>query len=310
MSSRFTVLASGSSGNASLLQTPRGGLLLDCGLPPQELSQRLDKIGVSWSAVNAVVITHTHSDHWNRYTLEHLRRLSIPLYAHPQHQAFLTSVPAFLPLQRAKLVNDYLPGVEFHPIPQLCCMAVHVPHDSDPTFAIRCNSAPNAEGNGWSVGLASDLGTLTQDFLNLFAGVDVLAIEFNHDERLERSSRRPRFLVNRVLSDLGHLSNTQAAEAVRLLADAIAPHHLQAVVQLHLSRECNTADLAQAAARSLWEHAPQKCVRIITAKQHEPVESVVLNAGPQRAVRVPVLAATVEPKPRMNQLILPGMDDA
>ena len=75
-------------------------------------------------------------------------------------------------------------------------------------------------------------------------------VEFNHCVKLERASRRPRFLVERVLSDYGHLSNRQAAEAVRALAEADEPGGLTAVVQLHLSRDCNTPELAAEAGRA------------------------------------------------------------
>ena len=84
MTGRFTVLASGSSGNAALLETDGYGLLIDCGLHPRMLSARLREIGVSWERINAVVLTHTHGDHWKEYTLSDLRSRKI-LYAHPDH---------------------------------------------------------------------------------------------------------------------------------------------------------------------------------------------------------------------------------
>jgi glyoxylase-like metal-dependent hydrolase (beta-lactamase superfamily II) len=85
MSARFTVLASGSSGNASLLEWDGFGLLIDCGLPPRELGRRLAAVGRGWEHVSAVLLTHTHGDHWNRFTLGHLARLRRPLVAHPRH---------------------------------------------------------------------------------------------------------------------------------------------------------------------------------------------------------------------------------
>src|SRR5262249_12616327 len=80
MPMRFTVLASGSGGNARLLQIDGFGLLLDMGLGPRQLAQRFTLVGVSWDDIQAVVLTHTHSDHWRIATMTHLWRRRIPLY--------------------------------------------------------------------------------------------------------------------------------------------------------------------------------------------------------------------------------------
>src|SRR5258708_29811235 len=100
MGLRFTVLASGSGGNAALVQSDDFGLLIDVGLGPRQLSARLSAAGSSWSAVDAVVLTHTHSDHWKDRTLGYLRAHGIPLYCHPAHQPNLrTYAPAFRTLE-------------------------------------------------------------------------------------------------------------------------------------------------------------------------------------------------------------------
>lgn len=296
MTHRMTVLASGSAGNATLIEGDGFGLLVDCGLPPQELSARLQVAGASWQSVNAVVITHTHTDHWNRYTLEHLRRLNIPFFAHRKHHDALAVHAAYGPLQRAGLTHDYQPGERLPLGGGLSVTAVQVPHDSDPTFAVRTDYAGDA--GGWSVGVASDLGKVPDGLYELFAGVDVLGIEFNHDERMERASRRPRFLVERVLGDYGHLSNAQAADAVRRFAEV---SELQAVVQLHLSRDCNTAELANEAGRTAVEGMS---TQVITATQWHPTASLPLVPHPSKPVR----STTRTPPRRSVQLSLPGLE--
>src|SRR5262245_15662592 len=77
---QFTVLASGSGGNASLIDADGFGVLLDVGLGPRQLAARLAAAGADWKHVHAVLLTHTHSDHWNETTLNHLLKLKIPLY--------------------------------------------------------------------------------------------------------------------------------------------------------------------------------------------------------------------------------------
>src|SRR5689334_1514021 len=103
---RFTVLASGSGGNASLVESDGFGVLIDVGLGPRQLAARLTAAGLSWSAVQAVLLTHTHSDHWKDATLAYLHRHKIPLYCHANHHTVLcTYSDGFLALQNAGLVR-------------------------------------------------------------------------------------------------------------------------------------------------------------------------------------------------------------
>ena len=89
MSLRFTVLASGSGGNASLVESDGLGVLIDAGLGPRQLAQRLTSAGASWARVHAVLLTHAHSDHWKGRTFAHLLRRRIPLYCHPNTHPIL-----------------------------------------------------------------------------------------------------------------------------------------------------------------------------------------------------------------------------
>src|SRR4051812_30085170 len=103
---QFTVLASGSGGNASLIEADGFGVLLDTGLGPRQLAARLEAAGVSWKCVRAALLTHTHSDHWNESTFNYLLKLKIPLYCHPEHHAVLhTYCAAFPGLCAAGLVR-------------------------------------------------------------------------------------------------------------------------------------------------------------------------------------------------------------
>ncbi|MGL6095643.1 MAG: MBL fold metallo-hydrolase [Fimbriiglobus sp.] len=289
MPARLTVLASGSSGNAALLERDGFGLLIDCGLGPHELANRLALAGSSWTAVNAVILTHTHSDHWNAPTLAHIRRLNVPLFAHARHLDTLAARREYEPLRRAGLLVPYAPDREFELRPGLKCQPIAVPHDSDPTFAFRF------DGPGWSLGYASDVGRPTDELAAAFAEVDVLALEYNHDVRMQRASRRPRILIDRVLGDFGHLSNVEAGH---LTARIAAGGRLRAVVQLHLSRECNRPDLAVAAGRAaVATDAP--AARIVTAPQFAVTKPVPLD--PQSWAAIPVVRRSV-------QMLLPGLE--
>src|SRR5947209_6764030 len=105
MAARFTSLASGSAGNACLIQDDGFGVLLDFGLGPRMLAGRMAARALTWRNVHAVVLSHTHADHWREVTLVHLARLGVPLYCHPAHaEALATQSTGFLALHAVGLV--------------------------------------------------------------------------------------------------------------------------------------------------------------------------------------------------------------
>ena len=293
MTARFTMLASGSGGNAALIEVDGFGLLIDCGLQAKDLTGRLALAGSSWDRINAVVLTHTHTDHWNGRVLANIRSQRSPLYCHEAHQEYLDGAsPSFAPLHRAKLVRTFDAESIIEFAPGLTGRPVWVSHDSEPTFGFRFDYR-DADGLAWSVGYAADLGCASDELAESFAGVDVLAIEYNHDEKMERASPRPKFLINRVLGDRGHLSNRQAADLTRSIAARSGPMFPQHLVQLHLSEECNHPMLAEAAGRNALADL-NPAATVTTAKQDSPSRSIKLgrhkhtsNRRAERLVKVP-----------------------
>lgn len=286
MTARLTVLASGSAGNATLLEVAGFGLLIDCGLHPRSLAARLRAIGATWNSVHAVILTHTHSDHWKDLALGQFHSTRTPVYGHAEHLDFLNRSASMFPtLHGAGLTRMYAEQVLHELAPGLTCRPIRVSHDSDPTFAFRFDyTEADTAGPAWSIGYASDLGCGSEELVAAFAGVDVLALEYNHDEKMERASQRPKFLVQRVLSDMGHLSNQQAADLTRAVAARSGPgfpHHL---VQLHLSKDCNHPVLAEVAGRDALTTL-NPAASVLTAKQEVPARSILLERHPDAASR-------------------------
>ncbi|HXD88481.1 MAG TPA: MBL fold metallo-hydrolase [Urbifossiella sp.] len=314
MTARFTVLASGSGGNATLLETEGFGLLIDCGLHPKELTARLAAIGASWDRIQAVVLTHTHSDHWNTRALSTLRSRRISVYAHQAHLEHLDSASTSLAsLHRAKLTRVYTDAATIEFTPKLTGRAVWVSHDSEPTFGFRFDGRDGDDGPAWSVGYAADLGCASDELIDAFAGVDVLAIEYNHDEKMERASKRPTFLVQRVLGDRGHLSNRQGADVTRAVAARSGPMFPTHLVQLHLSDDCNVPLLAESIGRNaLAELAPAAAVT--TAKQESPSRSIALGRHEHSSRRLaarpesPLARLTIAAPRARRHPTLPGFD--
>jgi ribonuclease BN (tRNA processing enzyme) len=276
MPASWTVLASGSGGNASLLVIDGSGLLVDIGLGPRRLAARLRAIGFGWESIRGVLLTHTHSDHWNPRSLAKLAELRIPLYCHAEHLRPLNlASDEFQLLQFARLVKTYVPGIAFAPIAKTLSRAIPLAHDGGATFGFRIDSDPNSDPRLWSVGYAADLGSWDASLPRALADVDVLALEFNHDVELQRTSGRVSWLIRRVLGDLGHLSNEQGARLLAECASQSTPGRLKHVIQLHLSRDCNRTDLAAAAAREvILRHRLD--VALHTAHQEIPGPTICL----------------------------------
>jgi phosphoribosyl 1,2-cyclic phosphodiesterase len=279
-SGRFVVLASGSGGNAAVVDTPAGCVLLDFGLAPRTLERRMKLVGLGWSRIHAAVLTHTHTDHWKRETLAALADRNVPVFTHPDHGYDLARAPdAFGALKAKGLLQPYTVGRSVDLLPGVTAIPVAVPHDSDPTVAFRF------DGAGWAVGYAADLGSTPPRLYEAFAGVDVLGLEFNHDVTMQRTSRRPEILIRRILSDHGHLSNEQATGFLCRFLER-SGHTLRHVVQLHLSRECNRPALAAASARAALAGT---AVQLTTAGQDLPTSFLPLGPDSVRPNGQPAL---------------------
>ena len=280
---RFTVLASGSAGNASLLQVNGFGLLLDAGIGPRLLAQRLAKAGASWDDIHAVLLSHTHGDHWGERTLAHLLRRKIPLYCHAAHHDGLAGYSEnFANMRDENLVLEYEAGKGFAPASGLHCRPLALRHDCLGTFGFRFEVSDDEGGERRSLAYVSDLGSWSVELAEALADVDLLALEFNHDVILQQASGRPPYLIHRVLGQNGHLSNLQAAALLKAILQRSVPGRLRHVIQLHLSRDCNRPELARQAAQAVLADLAE--VELYTARQDEVSPTFVLDAPPNGGI--------------------------
>jgi phosphoribosyl 1,2-cyclic phosphodiesterase len=281
---RFTALASGSAGNACLVQSQSAGVLIDFGLGPRTLAGRMAARGLSWRNVQVAVLTHTHSDHWNEKTLAHFGKQGIRLCCHSAHVDELSGMSkSFDSLYGAGLVDRYQPGKAVDLAPGLTAVPLSVRHDGE-TFGFRFEGERGLFGPGWSIGYAADLGCWDNELARSLSDVDLLALEFNHDEEMQRSSGRPQFLIRRVLGDHGHLSNRQAGGLLgKVLTESTrtSPAH---VVPLHLSRECNRPELASKAARAALADEDRSADVVLTS-QNEPGSTLTIGRRQRSRVR-------------------------
>lgn len=300
---RFTVLASGSAGNASLLQADGFGVLIDVGLGPRQLAQRLARVGAGWRHVHAVLLTHTHADHWNDASFRHLDRLGIVLWCHAAHrQALQRASEHFRRLEASRRVCLFEADEVASLSPGLRCRPLHLPHDDEATFGFRLEGPADLFGHPCAVGYAADLGSWSPALARALADVDLLALEFNHDVALEQSSGRSPLLIARVLGNRGHLSNEQAAALLHEVLRHSSSRRLRHLVQLHLSRDCNRPALARQCAR--LAQADHGFV-LHTSRQDAPLKPIELRPGGRPSRRPPLR----QRRPAVPDVWLPGLAD-
>ena len=264
MTARLTILASGSAGNSALVECDGVRWLIDLGLEPKELDARLATVDAEWSQIRGVLLTHRHSDHWTPKSLSRCWSSRVPVFCHRDHApAFRLGCPDFRDLERERLFRPYVGERPIAISANWQCRPFRVRHDGGATFGFRFESPQSA------FAYAADLGCWDRGLLERLLNVELLALEFNHDPELLRQSPRPPWLVRRILGDEGHLSNAQACELIGEVLKQSSPDRLRQLVLLHISRECNSADLAAATARTALAQFGSEA-NVFAAEQQEP----------------------------------------
>ena len=227
---RFKSLGSGSSGNATLVQSTGAdscNVLIDCGFGLRQLLQRLGKTGVSPTQLDAIFITHEHGDHTG--CVQALsNEFNIPVWMSAGTAAAMGYVDASGLLRTASDgdVID-LDGL------QLCPFTV--PHDAREPLQLTCTDGAA------KLGVLTDLGHATAHVLDQLQGCHALLLECNHDADLLAASVYPPFLKQRIGGHYGHLANSQAAH----IAGAVMHSSLKHVVAAHLSQQNNLPELVK-----------------------------------------------------------------
>lgn len=230
---RFKSLGSGSAGNATVVEAGSGHftkrLLIDCGLGVKTLETRLALAGLVASQIDAIFVTHEHSDHIGCSRQLALRH-RIPVWmSHGTHGG--AGEPDF-----DGLLQSAQDGICID-LGELQVTPFTVPHDAREPLQLRCSDGAR------HLGVLTDLGHATSHVLENLAGCHALLLECNHDAQMLASSAYPAFLKKRVGGRLGHLCNEDAAAIAR----SIDHSGLQYIVAAHLSRQNNHPDLARAA---------------------------------------------------------------
>jgi phosphoribosyl 1,2-cyclic phosphodiesterase len=267
MAVRLTVLASGSKGNSAVVASSRTRILVDAGISCRETFRRMKAVGEDPTSLDAILITHEHSDHINGLPVL-ARKLRIPVYmTAPTRSAWHRQLRD----QRIELKGEpkeetFQAGRTLH-IGDIAVQSFTIPHDAvDPvgfTFVAE----------GVKVGLVTDLGYMPASVRQHVRGCDVLMLESNHDLEMLRGGPYPWSVKQRVMSRVGHLSNAALADFFSSDYDGGAAY----VVLAHISEQNNHPEVARAAAEhALGTRRTLLHNRVILALQSEPTEPIRL----------------------------------
>lgn len=255
--------ASGSSGNASIVRWGQTCVLLDAGIGVRSLEKSLLMAGLRSDQIKAVVLSHTHSDHCNPLTIMAFLEKRIPVFLEG------TLIPALRKKMNEEIANFLIPlqaGGKKEILPGWMLKTFPLPHGDMPNLGIVLELDPGLFEPAFRLGYLTDLGTWSNEIVQFASECDLLGLEFNHDVEMQKSSNRPSYLIQRNLGDGGHLSNEQAAACFKKILSQSLDRFPRYLVQLHLSRQCNTPSLAKSAAEAVLEVGSWQKIQVKTCK--------------------------------------------
>ena len=250
------ILASGSKGNCALLRSGENHVLLDAGLSIREIEARLEQIRVSPGRIEHIVLTHGHLDHARSaggFAKKTKARVHCALGM--MQNTSIKRAPSLNTL----VIDGSAELLDARGQSPITLNTVRVPHDADPTVALRL------EARGRVLVMLTDMGRTDDNIAERLRGAHVLIMEFNHDAEMLRKGPYTPALKRRVAGPGGHLSNVQAAWMLKRM---LGPQ-LHTLVLSHLSEKNNTPELALGAARQVLRQAGREDVQVLIAEQHQ-----------------------------------------
>ncbi|GIU81229.1 MAG: MBL fold metallo-hydrolase [Acidobacteria bacterium] len=266
---KFTVLGSGSSGNAILISNDKTNVLIDAGLSATQVLKRLSLVGVDYEKIDAVLITHEHTDHAGglRVLLQTLRcpvfisELTLEAYFNIQNSKESERRRETLKNRVIKIETGShfcIGQIDFYPF--------SIPHDAVDNFGFV------AESKGVRIASLMDFGYITNSIKQNLKGCDGIIIESNHSlDMLKACSLYSWTLKQRIMSKTGHLSNEDLCKWLKEDFDGNASH----IVLAHLSQRANEPNLALLMAQEALlskNHLSRIDTKIIVSHPHQPTE--------------------------------------
>lgn len=263
MTMHFSVLASGSTGNAFYVETENQRILVDAGLSGKGMEGLFQQIGRNLSDLTAVLVTHEHSDHIKGLGVI-ARKHKLPIYANEKTWRAMEGHIGEIATEQ-KFVFDMETVKSFG---SLDVESFGVSHDAaEPMFYVFHHQ-------GKKIALMTDTGYVSDRMKGVISNADCFVFESNHDVGMLRMGRYPWSVKRRILSDVGHVSNEDAALAM----SEVIGDQTKRIYLAHLSLDNNMKDLARMSVTqtlesqgfivgegfSLFDTDPKKATELVT----------------------------------------------
>lgn len=224
---KIQTLSSGSAGNITYIGTDNTGILVDVGLPLSATLKLMSQANIDPHAIHGIVITHEHSDHI-KGVADFVSHYEVPIYCYHSSTNTLKRCLKLPPHHFHEIGNSFTIG-------DIAVNSFPVPHDSN-----FCLGYTFQNGNS-TVGIATDIGQMTETIFTNLATCQVVVLESNHDvQKLMANPKYPDWLKRRIVGNRGHLSNFDCGRTIAKLYQA----NVTQVILAHLSEKNNTPTLA------------------------------------------------------------------
>jgi len=253
---KFASLGSGSKGNATIIDTENGCLMIDCGFSIKETTRRLERVGKSPQDISAILVTHEHSDHW-KGVLPFASKFSIDVYATAGCYRAVNVSPTTSKLLKVICSHSGFMINNVHVLP------IPVPHDANEPVQYIFSY------DQYRLGILTDVGNITPYIVEQYNNCSGLLVEANHDVELLQAGAYPKFLKDRVAGQWGHLNNHQTAS----LLGAINQQSIQKLVIGHISESNNNSFRVKQVIEEVFTDAE----KIIYANQNEGFDWMYLS---------------------------------
>ena len=249
---KVCVLSSGSKGNTTYIETTKAKILIDCGNSSKYIINRLEELNVDPNEIDAILITHVHSDHI-KGLLTFLKHINPKVYMTEKMYPYLDFVTNY----------EFIDTDTFN-IKDLKIDVIKTSHDAEDSVGYIVSNKDK------SVVYVTDTGYINKKYFPLLTNRDVYIFESNHDIEMLNNGSYPFQLRQRILSDKGHLSNYDSA---KYLAKFIGDN-TKKIILAHLSEENNTPELALSTLKERLQKEKITFDEIVIAKQNKETELI------------------------------------